>query len=225
LIEDVDLDRGWLKVSNKPELGWSVKMRRERRVPLIDEAAGLLRHLISSRVAGPVLLRPRATDSLALFGADRRAMAAACEERVARREAHGASLARAEVARIQRSVWRDAGAVTAARIRVSFMQTALRCGLPDASCPKSWRHTFATLLQDANVDPLIRQHTLGHSPTFGPESALGMTSHYTHTRPETLRREIERAMRLWPESLELPRARSLFQPGGSPISTAESQAK
>ena len=32
---------------------------------------------------------------------------------------------------------------------------------------------------------------------------LGMTAHYTHTRPETQRREIERALRLWPESLFL----------------------
>ena len=30
-----------------------------------------------------------------------------------------------------------------------------------------------------------------------------MTSVYTHTRPETQRQEIVRAMRLWPESLKL----------------------
>jgi hypothetical protein len=43
------------------------------------------------------------------------------------------------------------------------------------------------------VDPLIRQLTLGHAPPsmFGANS-LGMTSVYTHTRPETQRREIER---------------------------------
>ena len=34
-------------------------------------------------------------------------------------------------------------------------------GLEEATCPKSWRHTFATLLQDSNVDPLVRQITLG----------------------------------------------------------------
>ncbi|HUE15554.1 MAG TPA: hypothetical protein VMR25_15415 [Planctomycetaceae bacterium] len=33
--------------------------------------------------------------------------------------------------------------------------------------------------------------------------ALRMTAVYTHTRPETQRREIERAIRLWPDSLRL----------------------
>ena len=61
---------------------------------------------------------------------------------------------------------------------------------------------FATLLQDANVDPLIRQITLGHQPQ-GSEGALGMTTVYTHTRPETQAREIERAWRTWPSVLSL----------------------
>jgi integrase len=82
------------------------------------------------------------------------------------------------------------------------MRIADRLNLPGATCPKSWRHTFATLLQDANVDPLIRQLTLGHAFTSGGIGALGMTSIYTHTRPETQQREIERALRLWPESLD-----------------------
>jgi hypothetical protein len=54
-------------------------------------------------------------------------------------------------------------------------------------------------LQDANVDPLIRQQVLGHRPTAG--TGLGMTAKYTHTRPETLRHQIEQALRRWPESL------------------------
>jgi hypothetical protein len=76
-------------------------------------------------------------------------------------------------------------------------------GHPEATCPKSWRHTFATILQDANVDPLVRQITLGHRPTNG--AGLGMTGHYSHTRPETQRAQIEQALRLWPASLELAR--------------------
>jgi hypothetical protein len=59
------------------------------------------------------------------------------------------------------------------------------------------RHSLATLLQDANVDRLIRQQTLGHQPTSG--SGLGMTGKYTHTRPETQRQQIEQPLR-WPAS-------------------------
>ena len=84
-------------------------------------------------------------------------------------------------------------------------------GRGEATCPKSWRHSFATLLQGANVDPLIRQQTLGHRPTTG--TGLGMTAHYTHTRRETHREQIERALRLWPAS---PRLASEFAADGRP---------
>jgi integrase len=84
---------------------------------------------------------------------------------------------------------------------MSFIAIIRSIGQPEATCPKSWRHTFATLLQDANVDPLVRQLTLGHSPTT--ESGLGMTTTYTHTRKETQRQQIEDALRRWPESLRL----------------------
>jgi len=30
-------------------------------------------------------------------------------------------------------------------------------GKPEATSPRSWRYSFATLLQDANVDPLNGQ--------------------------------------------------------------------
>ena len=123
-------------------------------------------------------------------------------------KAGAATPSRVVAARVARGVWRDAGAVDPDRIRSSFARIAARIGRPDATCPKSWRHGFATLLQDANVDPLIRQLALGHQPTDAGAGALGMTSVYTHSRPETIRREILRALALWPESLRLVRDRS-----------------
>ena len=105
--------------------------------------------------------------------------------------------------KIARTVWQDAGALIGERIRKPFIRIAESIGLDDVTCPKSWRHTFATLLQDANVDPLIRQITLGHAPSSLGGGALGMTSVYTHTRPATQKTEIERALRLWPKSLQL----------------------
>src|SRR6201999_2990698 len=107
------------------------------------------------------------------------------------------------ILKISRSVWRDAGAIKADRIRTSFVRTMKVIGHPEATCPKSWRHTFATLLQDANIDPLIRQVTLGHKPTVSGQDGLGMTATYSHTRAATQKREIERALQLWPQSLQL----------------------
>ena len=131
-------------------------------------------------------------------------MARAVERRAETAERNtGQALSREGKAKVARTVWRDAGATKADQIRLSFIRLADAAKLDGATCPKSWRHSFATLLQDANVDPLIRQITLGHAPIGSAEGALGMTSIYTHTRPETQRREILRALRLWPESLKL----------------------
>jgi integrase len=58
LIDDLDLERQQLHVRNKPELGWSVKSRSERCIPLIAEAAAVLEQLTRGRQDGPVFLRP-----------------------------------------------------------------------------------------------------------------------------------------------------------------------
>ena len=58
---------------------------------------------------------------------------------------------------------------------------------------------------DANVDPLIRQLTLGHKPTNDARSALGMTACYSHSRMVTRKREIGQVLQLWPDALEFAR--------------------
>jgi len=72
-----------------------------------------------------------------------------------------------------------------------------KIGIPSATAPKLWRHQFATALQDANVDPLIRNHLMGHCPVNGSgyTTALGTTAIYTHTKPRTIRTQLEKAMR------------------------------
>ena len=210
LIEDLDLPRGWLTVCGKPELGWRVKTRRERNVPLVTEVVNVLKGVVGVRTAGPLFLRPRfRLEPAPLSNCGREQLAAACLERISSSEEQlGRPLSRQEVASIAAKVWCDAGAIDADDIRRSFIRIATAIGLVGASCPKSWRHTFATLLQDANVDPLIRQLTMGHAPAGDPRGALAMTAVYTHTRPETQKREIERALELWPESLRLAEQRA-----------------
>jgi integrase len=205
LIEDLDLAGGWMQIREKPDLAWRIKTRRERAVPLVDELVAVLRRVIGPRTSGVVFLREQ-------FDPEQSPLARANHQVLAQSYAHrideverqtGQALSREPRAKIARSVWRDAGAVKADQIRLSFIRIAGLAGFQGATCPKSWRHSFATLLQDANVDPLIRQITLGHAPTGSLEGALGMTSVYTHTRRETQKREIERALRMWPASLEL----------------------
>ncbi len=206
LIDDLDLEAGWLRIRSKPELEWRVKTRTARRVPLIPEAVAVLRHTLGNRTAGVVFLRPRFVDALdecdleSLSSRFQRQLADA-EQRVRR------SLSRAEKSRLARRAWREAGAIRTDDIRKSFIRIAQSIGLWNVTCAKSWRHTFATLLQDANVDPLVRQITLGHAPSIDGKGALGMTTVYTHTRAETQKLAIENAIQRWPEALRIAQNR------------------
>jgi integrase len=200
LVEEVDLATNWLTITNKADLGWTIKTGRERRVPLVPAVIAALRSVIGVRGAGPVFLRPRLRGRPELIGG-RSVLAATARTRIAGAEPKGGALSRAAVAKIYERVWHDAGAVPEDQIRMSFIHTCQRAGL-QATCVKSWRHTFATLMQEANVDVLVRQITLGHKTADVAASPLGMTAVYTHTTPEFQSREISRAVALRPRTLE-----------------------
>lgn len=196
LIEDVDLDGGWLHVRNKVELGWRVRTGQERTVPLLKEVVAVIRSVIGKRAGGPVFLREKFDARKATVTGSRREWERVLRDR---RAAEGRALTRTEGAALAKKLWWDAGAVKADQVRQVFVRVTAAIGHPESTCPKSWRHTCATLLQDANVDPLIRQQVMGHKPTL--TGGLGMTANYTHTRPETRRGQVERALRRWPDSL------------------------
>ena len=48
-----------LRVRNKPKLGWQVKTRNEREIPLPSVLVGILRHVVGSRTTGPVFRQRR----------------------------------------------------------------------------------------------------------------------------------------------------------------------
>jgi len=208
LIEDLDLNDGWLHVRNKTALGWRIKTGHERAVPLLPELITVLQRDIGRRPGGPVFWRRRfCTGVRPPLSCNREELETALNDRALTALGDGSRQALAKVAQ---TIWRDAGAIKPDHVRTSFIRLAQSIGHPTATCPKSWRHSFATLLQDANVDPLVRQITLGHQPAG---VGLGMTGQYTHTRPETQRRQIEAALRRWQVSLEI--AQHFSKGGGS----------
>lgn len=198
LPEDVDLDAGWLYIRNKPGLGWKVKTRNERAIPLVPALHAVLRQLIGSRDTGPVFLQRRCFSGhhppLMDYGREQLE-----RELVSRSERKG-DTGRSGLAAAAKTIWRDLGALKYDWLRKEFMKITDQCGIPEITAPKTLRHTFATCLQDANVDPLIRNELMGHAPTsFGANGCgLGMTAAYTHSRPETKRRQLEDAMQLRP---------------------------
>ncbi|HSZ57593.1 MAG TPA: tyrosine-type recombinase/integrase [Tepidisphaeraceae bacterium] len=209
LPEDLDLDQGILRVRNKPQLGWQVKTRNQRDVPLLAPLANVLTAHLRGRRCGPVFLRRlvQATQSEPLKEISTEDLKSEVTARVGAREAELArSLSRKERLAVTGSVWWDAGALKEDRIRTEFMSVTRKIGIPSATAPKLWRHQFATALQDANVDPLIRNHLMGHCPVNGSGygTALGMTALYTHTNPKTARTQLEEAIRAHPAIAAAP---------------------
>jgi integrase len=199
LPDDLDLTGRLLRVRNKPRLGWQVKTRNERDIPLVPALAAVLRAHLGCRAHGPVFRRrrwkERAVGPLGTASPD--ALGEELARRVADQEAvQGQPLTRVERGRVARQLWREVGAVKGERVRLEFLRRTRAIGLPGCTAPKALRHLFATALQEGRVDPLIRNELMGHVAA-GARSAghgLAMTAVYTHTRPEVRRQQLEAAL-------------------------------
>jgi integrase len=198
LPDDLDLEARVVRVRNKPGLGWQVKTRNERDVPLVPALADILRMHLGGRNWGAVICRRRWP---ARYRPGWAGSAASAERELHRRhlarEAAGGNRDDPKGLSVMvRGIWRDLGAVEPDRVRAEFIRVACRIGLADYTAPKILRHMFATALQDARVDPLIRNLLMGHA-TAGVRAAghgLGMTAVYSHSRPDTIRRQLEEAL-------------------------------
>jgi len=196
---DLDLTNALLRVRNKPMLGWQVKTRNERDIPLVPVLVDVLRVHLCGREHGPVFRRRSwlATTSSKAIAIALPMLEKELTRRISERETStGCSLSRAERGRVARKLWRDLGAVKEDRVRLEFMRLTATISKPDFTAPKMLRHLFATALQEGRVDPLIRNELMGHV-ALGEGSAghgLAMTAVYTHTRPETCRQQLEAAL-------------------------------
>lgn len=198
LPEDLDLETGWLYVRNKGQLGWQIKTRNQRDIPLVPILSKVLRHALAGRSTGPVFRQRRFSRGFAsiISNASLPALQRELAARIRRREAGSDSaLTRIDGLEVSTTIWRDLGALENDLVRRKFMRVTSGIGMDEFTAPKTLRHAFATILQDANVDPLIRNELMGHVPAglSAPGGGLAMTAVYTHTRPETKRRQLENA--------------------------------
>lgn len=201
LPDDVDLEVQVLRVRNKPKLGWQIKTRSERDVPLVPILSRVLKEVIGPRATGPLFRQPRCErmGHVPELNHARPALETEADHRVSTRQTElNRSLSRQERLETMRGIWHDLCALKEDRIRLEFIRIARRVGLAKATAPKVLRHMFATTLQDGNVDPLVRNLLMGHTAGKGgrPGAGLGMTAVYTHTRPETVRRQLDTAISL-----------------------------
>lgn len=194
LPEDIDFEQNLLFVRNRINLGWQIKTRNERTIPLVPCLARLLKAHMGTRAQGPVFLRRQfATEYSPSWSS-----ISLAEKELNRRvqqleEAAKEPCSSAVKATLARRLWVEWGLVDADRIRTDFIRLTKQIGAPTITAPKTLRHLFATTLQDANVDPMIRNELMGHSTTDTCRNGLGMTGTYTHTRLETKRSQLESA--------------------------------
>jgi integrase len=199
LPDDLDLDAGWLFVRNKARLGWQVKTRNERAIPLVPILAETIRRSLNGRSSGPAFRQRRCREGYQppLENRDAKWLEQELHRRLRDQESVSATApTRADQLAVAQSVWRDLGALKEDWLRKEFMHITRSIGAAEITAPKTMRHTFATSLQDANVDPLVRNELMGHAPAYMGMygGSLGMTAVYTHTRPETKRRQLEAAL-------------------------------
>jgi integrase len=199
LPDDLDLKAGVLHIRNKPRLGWQVKTRCERTLPLISPLVEVLRLSFGERLTGPVFRQvscERLGRQPLLGGLDQCALEEVAIKRIeSKQREHGRGLSRPEHLAVLRTIWRDSAGLKEDRVRCEFIRLARTIGVDDATAPKALRHQFATTLQEANVDPLVRNLLMGHATCQGrPGGGLGMTAVYTHTQPQTMRRQLESAL-------------------------------
>jgi integrase len=193
LPDDLDLAAGLVLVRNKPRLGWQVKTRNQRDVPLVPALADVLRDHLAGRTGGPVFRRRKWTSDGPQFDASSTAaLEAELARRFTSRDATRGELDRGVRGRLAGRLWRNVGAVDENRVRVEFIRAARAAGLVGQTAPKVLRHQFATALQEGRVDPLVRNLLMGHAAagSRSPGHGLGMTAVYTHTRPETVREQL-----------------------------------
>jgi integrase len=197
LPHDIDWDAGLLRIRNKPRLGWQVKTRDEREIPLIEPLLTLLRRHVGDRTAGPVFLQRRysAGRPPEIGFVNEQQLQRLVEESIEVQQSKENHVlgSKARLC-LQKSHWRIAGALRPERIRNEFIRCCQRVGLSGFSCVKVLRHQFATALQEGNVDPLIRCELMGHSTSGKHGGGLGMTARYTHSRTEIKRFQLWSAL-------------------------------
>jgi integrase len=143
LPEDLDLTTGLLRVRNKPRLGWQVKTRNERDVPLLPVLVEVLHVHLKDRVSGPVFVRRCFRSTFRSWESNQIGLEKELERRLAAQEIEtDQAVDRVGRLRLARGLWRQMGALREDRVRQEFMRLTRRIGLPAVTAPKLWLTTI-----------------------------------------------------------------------------------
>jgi len=193
LPDDLDLETRWLRVRNKPELGWQVKTRNERDLPLVPALAEVLARAVGDRHTGPVFRQRQYVNGYepGLHGLNR---AALCRELALRKRAQevqaGVGLTRAQQLQVAKTLWRAAGAfvvvyraydpVLDREVALKVPHRAAEIGPPPVHCSSPDRDEERRTCRELS-------ETLGMLASM---KCHGARSYATHTWPNSSRTSI-----------------------------------
>jgi integrase len=183
LVEDVDLDAGVIEIRSKPELYWTVKTGRRRKLPFPREAKSLLVRLIGVRRSGFVFLNEDYFNHRlhpAFEFASPRAFKEHLLKIASETMASNPEATEGELRQTVASFCRSMGQIPEKRIRLELMKITKAIGCPEFTRAHDLRHLFASRAQEAGINPLLVQNLLGHT-------TLAMTRRYTHFGQESMR--------------------------------------
>ena len=176
LVDDVDFKEGVIRIRSKPWLCWTVKTRRRRDLPIVEETEQFLRKLIGKRKAGFVFLNAGVfdgTDKPAETFKSPQALRRHVEQIVEKIENEDADQQDRQQQRAVVSFCRSMGQIPEKRLRSEFIKLTKVIGRSDLTRVHDLRHLFASRAQEAGMNPLLVQALLGHA-------TLDMTNRYSH---------------------------------------------
>jgi len=166
---------GWLEIRRHPELLYAPKSHVGRETPILPVVEHVLRHRPTD---GLVFLRRDAEASeLPHWSRSKAMFVEEFNERCLRERAAKV----ADRLKIRDAMMRTARGLTTKVIEGQFRTIRRRLGWLSSATPHSFRHLFATVLEDANVPATYRKLLLGHAPD------RSVTSIYTHAGRKRLR--------------------------------------
>lgn len=183
LIENVDFEAGVVLVRSKPELGWKIKTRDRRDLPLTGPFADLLRKLIGERSAGFVFLNEH-------FFTGKRKPAHVFtndlnfRQRLKRLALEIPDATDSERRREVTAFCRSMGQIPDKRPRMELMKLTKKIGCEEFTRAHDLRHLFSTRSQDVGGNPLLVQQITGHK-------SAEMLGRYTHFDMESKRTALE----------------------------------
>lgn len=175
---DEYIDGQWLRVPCNPELFYTTKGKRDKRLPLFEPLASLLgspkpgllfvRRAVHERREAPPLLGNSLAELTSV---------------VRRRLKESGPLDAARRQKLRDGVLADAGATTYDRIQDEFNALSRRLAWPAAATLKDLRHLFATAMAAAGMAEPYRQYLMGHATTT---AAIGVYTHLNRIKEQYL---------------------------------------